>query len=56
MGHFAPIFYLFTKVKQKIEINNKRIDNLRFYNLSLCFYICKLKDSSNQNRRLNIKI
>ena len=42
MGHLA-IFFQFTKVKQKIELHNKCRYNLRIYNLSLQFYICKSK-------------
>ena len=35
MGHYWPFFFQFTKVKQKIELTNKWIDNLRINNLSL---------------------
>ena len=43
-GCFHPFFFQFTKVKQKSENNNKCRENLRFYNFSLQFYICKSKE------------
>ena len=47
MRLFAPFFFQFTKVKQKNELCNKCRENLRFYNFSLYFYICKSKDRKN---------
>ena len=41
---FDPFLFLFTKVKQKNEINNNCRKNLRFNNFSLQFNICKSKD------------
>jgi hypothetical protein len=56
MGHFAPIFFQFTKVKQKNEIHNICRENLRFNNLNLQFRICKSKTLNKQNGTFVLQI